>query len=157
LLEAEAAASGVRDQHFDFWLDIHHRAPRTTSETNYWFVMNERARAIFNSLVHIHKDANDCAASQKSKSLLLGAKASVHSDPKLIIQNDAVKCSHGASISSVNPEQVNYLQSRGISRPEAERMIVRGFTEHVFTRVPSEAFQARAAAMLDGKEGALLQ
>lgn len=152
LLQAEAAASGTGEQHFDFWLDVHHQAPRTVSEMNYWFVMNDKSRAVFNGLVQIAKNSTDCVAAQKSKSLLMSAKASVHSDPKLIIQNDAVKCSHGASISSVSPEQVHYMQSRGIPRGEAERMIVRGFTEHVFVRIPSEAFQARASAELDRKE-----
>ena len=156
-LQVEAAASGIRDQHFDFWLDVRHAAPRTLSEMNYWFVMNEKARAVFNGMVHILPGAADCSASQKSKSLLLSPKATVHSDPKLIIQHDAVKCSHGASISSVSPEQIHYLQSRGITRTEAERMIVRGFTEHVFARVPNESFQARVSAELDGKEGGMLQ
>lgn len=154
---AEAAATGNREQQFDFWLDVKHIGAKTESEMNYWFVMDERARAAFNGLIHIEKGAVDAAAAQKSKSLLLGPKASVHSVPKLIIQHDAVKCSHGASISTVNPEQVHYLQSRGIPRLEAERMIVRGFTEHVLARVPTESFAARAAAALDAKERGKLQ
>ncbi|MGZ3713456.1 MAG: SufB/SufD family protein, partial [Bdellovibrionota bacterium] len=157
LCHVEAAAFGMRDQHFDFWLDMHHKAPKTTSEMNYWFVMNERARAVFNGLIQIAPKAADCVANQKSKSLLIGNKATVNSIPKLIIQTDAVKCSHGASISSVNPEQVHYLQSRGIPKREAERMIIRGFAEHVLDRIPGESFHARASAALDAKERGLLQ
>lgn len=157
IFHTEAAAYGVRDQHFDFWLDTHHKAPHTTSEMNYWFVMKDSSRAVFNGLIQIAEKANECVANQKSKSLLLGAKATVNSIPKLIIQTDAVKCAHGASISSVNPEQVHYLQSRGITRREAERMIVRGFAEHVLDRIPGESLHARASAALDAKEGGLLQ
>lgn len=157
IFHAEAAAYGLRDQHFDFWLDMHHMAKSTTSEMNYWFVMNERARAVFNGLIQIGTKAAQSVANQKSKSLLIGPKATVNSIPKLIIQTDDVKCSHGASISSVNPEQVHYLRSRGIAKNEAERMIIRGFAEHVLDRIPGESFHARASALLDGKERGLLQ
>lgn len=156
-LEVEGAARGSGTQHFDFWMDVDHAAPRAKSQTNFWFVMGDASRAIFNGLIHIRKNAFDTDAGQRAKSLLLGAKATVHAIPKLIIQTDAVKCTHGASVSSVNPEQVHYLQSRGISRPEAERMIVRGFTEPVLVRLPTEELQARAEAALDRKQGGLLQ
>ena len=77
----------------------------------------------------------------------------VHAIPKLIIKTDAVKASHGASVSSVSFEQLHYLQSRGIPRAEAERMIVRGFTEGVVERLPGEDLQGRADALLDQKQG----
>ncbi|RZA09461.1 MAG: Fe-S cluster assembly protein SufD [Proteobacteria bacterium] len=156
-VEVEGAARGSGNQHFDFWMDIDHAASRTKSQTNFWFVMGDASRSIFNGLIHIRKHAQDCEAGQRAKSLLLGTKATVHAIPKLIIQTDAVKCAHGASVSSVNPEQVHYLQSRGISKPEAERMIVRGFTEPVLVRLPTEELQARAEAALDRKQGGLLQ
>jgi Fe-S cluster assembly protein SufD len=156
-LEVEGAARGSGTQHFDFWTDVDHAAPKAKSQTNFWFVMGDASRAVFNGLIQIRKNAFDTDAGQKAKSLLLGTKATVHAIPKLIIQTDAVKCTHGASVSSVNPEQVHYLQSRGISRPEAERMIVRGFTEPVLVRLPTEELQARAEAALDRKQGGLLQ
>jgi Fe-S cluster assembly protein SufD len=121
------------------------------------FVMGDSSRAVFNGLIQVRKGTNDCNSNQRSKSLLLGGKATVHAIPKLIIQTDAVKCSHGASVSSVNPEQIHYLQSRGISRSEAESMIIRGFTEPVLERLPTEGLAARAEAALDQKRGAWLQ
>ena len=81
------------------------------------------------------------------------AGASVHAIPRLLIATDAVKAAHGASVSSVNPEQLHYLQSRGIPRAEGEKMIVRGFTEGVLERFPAGAVQARAEALLEAKQG----
>lgn len=156
-LELEGAARGDGTQHFDFWLDADHAADRARSEMNFRFVMGGSSRAVFNGLLQIRKGANDCEASQKSKSLLLGTKATVHAIPKLIIQTDAVKCSHGASVSNVSAEQVHYLQSRGINRSEAESMIVRGFTETVLVRLPTESLHGRAEAALDKKQGSWLQ
>ena len=155
--EVEGAARGSGTQHFDFWLDVDHAANQSTSQVNFWFVMGDASRAVFNGMIQIRPFALECEAGQKAKSLLLGTKSTVHAIPKLIIQTDAVKCAHGASVSSVNPEQVHYLQSRGISRPEAERMIVRGFTGPVLVRLPTEELRARAEAALDRKQGGLLQ
>jgi Fe-S cluster assembly protein SufD len=153
-LETLGAARGNGSQQFDFWLDVDHQGSRSRSEMEVFFVMGGQSKGVFNGLIHIRKDAADCEASQKSKSLLLGAKATVHAMPKLIIQTDAVKCSHGASVSTVNPEQLHYLQSRGISRLEAERMIVRGFTEPALERLPLESLRGRTEATLDKMEGA---
>jgi Fe-S cluster assembly protein SufD len=152
-LSAQVAARGDFNQHFDFWMDVRHEGSRTLSGMDFWFVMADRARAIFNGQVDVAGGALECESSQKAKSLLLGEKATVHAIPKLLIRTDAVKASHGASVSSVSPEQLHYLQSRGIPRAEAESMIVRGFTEPVLARLPGEALQARAERGLDLKHG----
>lgn len=152
LLDAQAAARGDAQQHFDFWLDVRHEGSKSRSAMDYWYVMAEKARGVFNAQVEVKPDAADCESSQRSKTLLLGS-GSVHSIPKLIIKTDAVKAAHGASVSSVNFEQLHYLQSRGIPRHDAERMIVRGFTEVVLDRFPSAGLQARSEALLDAKRG----
>jgi Fe-S cluster assembly protein SufD len=157
VLELQGAARASGSQQMDFWLDVDHQGSHSRSEVSCFFVMGGQSKGVFNGLIQIHKQALDCEAAQKSKSLLLSAKATVHAIPKLIIQTDAVKCSHGASVSSVNPEQVHYLQSRGIPKREAERMIVRGFTEPVLERLPAEGLLGRAEAALDAKEGGWLQ
>lgn len=153
-LKIAGAVRGSGEQHFDFWTEVNHRAQKTTSALDYFFVMDGKSRAVFNGLLHIEKTGQETEAYQKAKSLLLGTKSTVHAIPKLIIQTDAVKCSHGASVASVNPEQVHYLQSRGISKSEAEQMIIRGFTEPVFTRIPTEALYARVEEEI-GSEGLL--
>ncbi len=150
--ETQGAARGDQHQHFDFWLDVRHASPRSRSKMDYWFVMAGKAKGVFNGQVEVKPNAADCESSQRSKTLLLGS-GSVHSIPKLIIKTDAVKCSHGASVSSVSFEQLHYLQSRGIPRVEAERMIVRGFTETVMERFPTESLRGRAEALLDVKQG----
>lgn len=151
-IETQAAARGHGAQHFDFWLDARHEAAKSRSKMDYWFVMAGKARGVFNGLIEVKHGAGDCESSQRSKSLLLG-HATVHSIPKLIIKTDAVKAAHGASVSSVSGEQLHYLQSRGIPRMEAERMIVRGFTEGVVERLPTESLRGRADALLDRKQG----
>lgn len=153
VLDAQAACRGNGNQAFDFWTDVTHAGAKSRSAMEFWYVMAGKARSVFNGLIQIKHGANDCEAAQRAKSLLLDAGASVHAIPKLIIQTDAVKCAHGASVSTVNPEQLHYLQSRGIPRTEAEQMIVRGFTEAVIARLPTAALYARADALLAAKQG----
>jgi Fe-S cluster assembly protein SufD len=152
LLDTQGAARGDGQQHFDFWLDVRHEGSRSRSAMDYWYVMADKAKGVFNAQVEVKRDALECESSQRSKTLLLGS-GSVHAIPKLIIKTDAVKAAHGASVSSVNFEQLHYLQSRGIPRKEAESMIVRGFTEVVVDRFPLPGIQARAEALLDAKHG----
>lgn len=150
-IELMGSARGEGNQHFDFWIDVHHMGSRSKSAMNFHFVMGGGSKGIFNGLIHIPKTSLDCDASQKSKSLMIGTKATVHAIPKLIIQTDQVKCSHGASVSSINPEQLHYLRSRGISLTEAEKMIISGFTEPVLERFPAESLRGRAEAALERK------
>lgn len=150
-LDTQGAARGDGEQHFDFWLDVRHEGSHSRSVMDYWYVMAARSKGVFNAQVEVKKQALECESSQRSKTLLLGS-GSVHSIPKLIIKTDAVKAAHGASVSSVSHEQLHYLQSRGIPKAEAESMIVRGFTEVVLDRFPP-GIQARAEALLDGKQG----
>ena len=151
--DTQGAARGDSQQHVDFWLDVRHEGSRSRSHMDYWFVMAGKARGVFNGQIEVQKGALECESAQRSKTLLLGS-GSVHSIPRLIIRTDEVKASHGASVSSVSPEQLHYLQSRGIPRAEAEEMIVRGFTEVVVERFPTEALQARAEKLLGSKQAA---
>ncbi len=139
----KGAARGSAEQQFDFWVNMNHTVPETTSALDYWFVMGGKSKAIFNGMIRITKAAKNTVAYQKCRSLLLSSKATVHAIPKLEIATDEVKCNHGASISTVNPEQVHYLQARGIPRSEAEKMIIRGFTEQVLEKLPTEALYTR--------------
>ncbi len=152
VFETQGAARGDQSQHFDFWLDVRHDSARSRSNMDYWFVMAEKAKGVFNGQVEVKQAAPGCESSQRSKTLLLGT-GSVHAIPKLLIKTDDVKCSHGASVSSVSFEQLHYLQSRGIPRRDAEKLIIRGFTAGVVERFPTEALRARAEALLEAKQG----
>jgi Fe-S cluster assembly protein SufD len=151
-LEALGAARGHGQQHFDFWLDARHEGARSRSQMDYYYVMAGKARGVFNAQIEVKHGVSECESSQRAKSLLLGG-GTVHSIPKLLIKTDAVKAAHGASVASVSGEQLHYLQSRGIPRGDAERMIVRGFTEAVVDRLPTEALRGRADTLLDRKQG----
>ena len=71
--------------------------------------------------------------------------------PKLIIATDEVACSHGASVSRIDTDQLFYLMSRGIDAAEATKIIVSGFTEPIVSALPSLGMQERFRALLERK------
>jgi Fe-S cluster assembly protein SufD len=67
--------------------------------------------------------------------VVLSEHAKADAIPNLEIENNEVRCGHAASVGPVDEEAVFYLESRGIPRREAERLIVFGFFQEVLDRI----------------------
>ncbi|MFC1730179.1 Fe-S cluster assembly protein SufD [candidate division KSB1 bacterium] len=120
---------GHKRQHFDHFTLQDHRAPYTFSNNDFKVMVDGRARSAFRGRIRIKSDAPHSEAYQENKNMLLSEKARVESTPELEINQDEVKCSHGATIGPPDESQMFYLKSRGISDEEAIRLIVEGFME----------------------------
>lgn len=142
-IDMNSTARGDQLQQFDFWVRSMHPVPRGTSKMNYWTVMADRARAIFNGNILITPKGTQTNAEQRNRNMILSENAVIDTLPKLEIATDDVQCAHGASVASVDPEQVYYLESRGISKNEAEEMIIEGFTNTVVDRLATESLRER--------------
>jgi Fe-S cluster assembly protein SufD len=139
------------EQHFDFWVNLRHQAGRTQSQCDYFTVASDRSRVVFNGNVEIDPGCSQTEAFQKNRNLVLSGQAAIETFPKLVIANDDVKCAHGATVSAIEPEQLYYLQARGIPPIEAEQMIVSGFTQPVADALSSEDLRARAIRIFEGR------
>lgn len=132
-------------QHVDIWAESDHVGASSRSETTVWNVLSDQAVAVFNGMIRIIQNCPQTLAYQSNKTLLLSEKARVHTLPKLEIATDDVKCSHGASVSSLDEDQLFYLQSRGIDKEAAAKMLIEAFTQPVLQYFPkhlvSEAIQ----------------
>ena len=137
---------GTEDQHFDVHTLQDHRAPSTFSDLLYKSALKDRARAIYTGLIRIAPTAQKSDAYQANRNLLLSPAAKSDSVPMLEIEADDVHCTHGVAVGPVDEEQKFYLMSRGLPAPEAERLIVEGFFDQVFRRLPSEALREELAA-----------
>ena len=145
---------GDGDQQFDYDTRQDHVAPRTTSDLLFKATLAGRASLAWNGVVDVRQTASQASANQTSRNLLLSDQASASPTPILEISAyDVLRCSHGASVGPVDPEQVFYLQSRGIAAEEAQRMLVEGFFGEVLERVPSERLRARVLAVLRSRLG----
>ncbi|MEW5994386.1 MAG: Fe-S cluster assembly protein SufD, partial [Candidatus Zixiibacteriota bacterium] len=129
---------GSEYQHFDNHTLHHHAVGRTLSNIDFKVVLRDMALSAYTGLIRIEKGAKTCEAYQENRNLLLNKGARAETIPELEILNEDVKCSHGATIGPLDPLQVFYLNTRGIQREEAVRMIVSGFIESTLTRIPED-------------------
>jgi Fe-S cluster assembly protein SufD len=127
-----AAVVGTGTQQFDVHVSTNHIGSYTRSDMLTRSVLDDEARAIYHGLIHIGQDAPECDSYQKDEVILLGDRASADAIPNLEIQNNKVRCSHGATIGRLDEEKLFYFRSRGIEKEEAKRMIMQGFLETLF-------------------------
>jgi Fe-S cluster assembly protein SufD len=127
---------GDGDQHFDHNTRQDHSAPSSKSDLLYKGALDGRSRAVFRGIIKVHRGAQQTDAYQTNRNLLLSGDARADSLPNLEIEADDVKCSHGASVGELDREHLFYLMSRGLPRPQAERLVVMGFLGEVLARLP---------------------
>jgi Fe-S cluster assembly protein SufD len=96
------------------------------------------SKAIVKGLVKINPDANSSSGYQKSDALILDDASRAISVPDLEIHNHDVKCTHGSTITKLDKEKIFYLQSRGILKDDAEKLLVDGFYEQILSKITSE-------------------
>lgn len=114
-------------------------------------VMKDSATAIINGITKIEKGATKANGQQTERVLMLSPKARGDANPILFIDEDDVKAGHAASVGQVNPEQVYYLMSRGISKADAERLIIYGFLIPVVKEIPIDAVREQLERVLERK------
>ena len=125
---------------FDLHSTIEHMVPNGTTEENVRGIVADKSRAVFNGRIHIHRDAQKTLADLSNRNLLLSDKAEINTKPELEIYADDVRCSHGATIAEIDKESLFYLQSRGISRENAQIMLSFGFINELVDQMPNELF-----------------
>ena len=123
------------DQHFDHRTLQDHVAPNCNSDLLYKGALRDRSRAVYSGWVHVRPDAQKTNAMQTSRNIVLSEHAKADAIPNLEIEANDVRCGHAASVGPVDEETIFYLQSRGITREDAERLIVSGFFQEVLDRV----------------------
>lgn len=121
-------------QHVDNHTLIEHAKPRGTSRELYKGVLDGRARAVFNGRVVVHPDAQQSDAQQTNNNLLLSEDAEVDTKPELEIYADDVKCSHGATVGQLDPDQMFYLRARALDEATARDLLTFAFANDVLQR-----------------------
>ncbi|HSP22849.1 MAG TPA: Fe-S cluster assembly protein SufD [Planococcus sp. (in: firmicutes)] len=114
-------------------------------------VMKDSASAIFNGIGKIEHGATKANAEQESRVLMLSPKARGDANPMLLIDEDDVTAGHAASVGRVDPLQLFYLMSRGISKHEAERLVIHGFLAPVVRVLPIEGVKKQLTEVIERK------
>jgi Fe-S cluster assembly protein SufD len=149
-LAGEGAHAGLlglylaRDrQLLDHHTTIDHATPHTTSDELYKGILDERAVAVFHGRIHVRPHAQKTSAMQQNRNLLLSDAATIHTKPQLEIHADDVRCSHGATIGQLDPDQLFYLRARGIWPDDARALLMLAFASEVLEKLPAPALRER--------------
>ncbi len=124
--------------HFDTHTRIHHVTPHTTSRETFRGLIRDKAHAVFNGKIVVHKDAQKTDSEQNVASLLLSPGAQVNAKPELEIYADDVKCAHGATCGQLDDMAVYYLRSRGLDRETARNVLLYTFAHDVLAHVGNQ-------------------
>ncbi len=126
---------------FDLHSTIEHAVPNGTTEENARGIIGDRARAVFNGRIHIHRDAQKTLAELNNRNLLLSRRALINTKPELEIYADDVKCAHGATVAEIDESALYYLLTRGVPRSRALIMLNFGFIRELVNLMPNEALR----------------
>jgi len=159
VLEGEGASAellglsfGDGQQHFDYGTLQDHIGAHTSSDLLFKAALADSASEVWTGTVRIRKGASQSAANQTSRNLLLSDKSKAAPIPVLEIEAyDVLRCSHGASAGPLDEDQRFYLQSRGIPKDEAQRLLVEAFFQPVLDRMPAAVVRERLEAALAAK------
>ncbi len=116
-----------QSQHADITTVVNHDAPNGASRQTVKHVVADRGRGVFQGRIEVARVAQKTDGYQMNQALLLSENAEVDCKPQLEIYADDVKCSHGATIGALDPEQLFYLRTRGIPEEASRAMLVRAF------------------------------
>jgi Fe-S cluster assembly protein SufD len=139
------------EQHLDYDTFQEHIAPNTESDFAFKGALRENATAVWRGMIRVEEGAQKTNAYQENRNLLLSDKAHADSIPGLEIMANDVRCTHGATLGKVNRDELFYLMARGLSRAEAERLIVRGFFQDVLDRIELEPVREALGEALEAR------
>ncbi len=132
---------GEGSQLIDNHTTIDHAAANCDSHEIYKGILDGHSRGVFNGKILVRLDAQKTDAKQTNKTLLLSPNARIDTKPQLEILADDVKCTHGATVGQLDPNQVFYLRSRGMSEIEARSLLTYAFAGDIVQRVKVEALR----------------
>ncbi len=132
----------------DTTLEVVHAAPRGASREFYRAIVADEAVGVFQGKIVVQPGAQKTDGAMKSQAVLLSPQAQMNAKPELEIFADDVVCGHGATVASIDPEMIFYLQSRGIPKPQAEAMLLEAFGTEAIARVDDEALAERLGTSL---------
>ena len=130
-------------QQFHYDTQQNHMAEACKSDLLYKAALRDSARAVWRGNIRVFPKAQKTDAYQANRNLQLSDKSRADSIPGLEIEADDVRCTHGSTVGQIDEEPMFYLETRGVTKPEARRLIVEGFFAPVIERIPLEETRER--------------
>lgn len=135
-------------QLIDYHMDVRHQVPDCASRENFKGILHGQGKAVFDGRVYVAVDAQRTDAAMSNRNLILSPNAEIDTKPQLEIHADDVKCSHGTTVGQLEPDQLFYLRSRGLSAAFARRLLCHGFASEIIDNIGAEALREQLAESL---------
>ncbi len=142
-------AIGSDAQHIDNSSNINHRASHCHSSQLFKYVLDNESIGAFEGSILVAPGAKYTEAYQSNRNLLASTSAKMHTKPQLVIYNDDVKCSHGATTGQLDATALFYMRSRGISEKEARLMLMQAFMVDVIDSVRMDGLRDRLKHLVE--------
>ncbi|WP_102694199.1 Fe-S cluster assembly protein SufD [Rummeliibacillus pycnus] len=149
--DTKSVVVGRGEQSQNFTTEVRHWGKASNGYILIHGVMKDSSRGIFNGIGKIEHGATKADAEQESRVLMLSKDARGDANPILLIDEDDVTAGHAASVGRVDPVQLYYLMSRGISKAEAERLVIHGFLAPVVNKLPIESVRKQLTEVIERK------
>ncbi|MEY3868672.1 MAG: FeS assembly protein SufD [Cyanobacteriota bacterium] len=131
----------LADTHSAIALNYPHSVTRQLNKC----IVDDKSHGVFNGKIFVRKGAQLTDAGQLSRNLLMSSKARVDTKPQLEIIADNVKCSHGATVSQLNEDEMFYLQSRGLDVDTSRHLLIDGFAGEILSKLPLDSLRQMLA------------
>lgn len=142
---------GDGEQQFDAFSNLVHAGRGTSAKALAKGAFRDRAQSVFKGMIKIREGAKGASSYLACHGMLLGRNARSSAVPSLEIETDDVKATHAASVSPIDEEKIFYLESRGIQREEAKRMVTMGFFDPLVLGIKSDEIRAKMRYMVETK------
>ena len=139
------------DQHIDYDTFQLHQAPNTTSDFAFKGALRDTSTAVWRGMIRVEPDAQKTNAYQENRNLMLSPTTHAVPIPGLEILANDVRCTHGATVSRVDSDQLFYAMARGLTQADAERLILRGFFQDVLDRIELEPVRDALGEALEAR------
>ena len=131
------------DQVSDTHSVMDHRQGHSGSHQLHKMIIDDESHAVFNGKIFVQQHAQKIDAYQLNRTLSLSRQAKVNTKPQLEIFADDVSCTHGATIGQLEPEQLFYLQARGLTEDQARELLIFGFAAEIVDSIPVASVRDR--------------
>lgn len=136
------------DQLSDTHTLMDHAKPYGESHQLHKVLVDGAATSVFNGKIFVRKDAQKVNSFQENRNLLMSDDGTVHTKPQLEIFADDVKCSHGATIGQLVPDELFYLKSRGLDDRAARELLTQAFALEVIQNIPVASLRERLGTIV---------
>lgn len=136
--EVLSIAFAGEGQHQDAGAKMIHFVPHTSSRIISKSISKDGGRTSYRGLVQVMPSATDSSVYVSCDALLLDQKSRSDTYPTMRIKTNDTQIQHEATVEKIGEEKLFYLQSRGISKTDAEGVLVNGFIDPVVKEIPLE-------------------